>query len=251
MSNQSGEPQRIALVTGAGGAIGVSVVRHLADTGALVVAADVSGEAARTVAAELAARGSRVVPMPVDMSDEGQVDDLVSAIVSDHGRLDYLVNNAGITRDSTIHKMPLTHWRQVMATNLDGPFLLIRAASRHFRERAAGGRIVNISSIAAKVGTFGQANYAAAKAGMVALTKVAARELARYEVTVNAIQPGFIQTPMTDAMPPEIRDERAKASPLGRPGTTDEVAAAVAFLCSDSASYITGAVLEVTGGRGM
>ena len=233
---------KVALVTGAGGAIGGAIVRHLDGAGYRVVAADIAG---------LDQLPDEVDTVTLDVSDEAQVDATVERIVDRHGRLDALVNNAGITRDATIHKLTLEAWNAVLAVNLTGPFLLTRAFARHVRTREGGGRIVNVSSISAKVGNFGQANYAASKAGLVGLTKVTARELARYGVTVNAIQPAFISTPMTDAMPQPVREQVIAGIPLGRPGTPDDVAGVVAWLCGDTAAYVTGAVIEITGGRGM
>jgi 3-oxoacyl-[acyl-carrier protein] reductase len=216
-----------------------------------VVAADVSEQGLARLTDEL--QGPADVETAVlNVADEGEVEAAVRRIVGDHGRLDALVNNAGITRDATIAKLSLDNWRAVLDVNLTGPFLLTRAMAHHVRERAGdGGRIVNVSSISAKVGNFGQANYAASKAGLVALTKVAARELARYGVTVNAIQPAFISTPMTDAMPEHVREQVIEGIPLGRPGTPEDVAGVVNWLCSDDAAYVTGAVIEITGGRGM
>jgi 3-oxoacyl-[acyl-carrier protein] reductase len=246
---------RAALVTGAGGAIGGAIVARLAGSGYRVVAADVSEEGLARLADEL--QGTAAVETAVlNVADEGQVEAAVQQIVGDHGGLDALVNNAGITRDATIAKLSLDNWRAVLDVNLTGPFLLTRAMAHHVRERggdggAGGGRIVNVSSISAKVGNFGQANYAASKAGLVALTKVAARELARYGVTVNAIQPAFISTPMTGAMPQHVREQVIEGIPLGRPGTPEDVAGVVNWLCSDDAAYVTGAVIEITGGRGM
>jgi 3-oxoacyl-[acyl-carrier protein] reductase len=241
---------QVALVTGAGGAIGGAIAARLVEGGYTVVAADVSEDGLRRLAGEL---GGKVQPEILNVADEGAVGASVRRIVEEHGSLDALINNAGITRDATIGKLTLDNWQAVLDVNLTGPFLLTRAMARHLRERGGqpGGRIVNVSSISAKVGNFGQANYAASKAGLVGLTKVAARELARFGVTVNAIQPAFISTPMTEAMPEEAKAEVVSGIPLGRPGTPEDVAGVVGWLCSDAAAYVTGAVIEITGGRGM
>jgi 3-oxoacyl-[acyl-carrier protein] reductase len=170
--------------------------------------------------------------------------------VREWGRLDVLVNNAGITRDATLRKLTLDAWQAVIEVNLQGTFLATQAAATRMREQGSGA-IVNISSISGKVGMIGQANYSAAKAGVVGLTKATARELAHHGIRVNAVQPGLIRTPMTEALREDIWQQKMSEIPMRRAGEPDEVANVVLFLASDLSSYLTGTVLEVTGGRFM
>jgi 3-oxoacyl-[acyl-carrier protein] reductase len=170
---------------------------------------------------------------------------MMGTIERELGRVDILINNAGILRDRTIKKLSEEDWQAVLRTNLDGVFHCTQAASRILQ---SGGRIVNMASVAALGGFFGQANYAASKAGVIALTKVAARELAKQQITVNAIAPGFIDTEMTKSMPPEVMQQFVQQIPLGRRGTVEDVVGAALFLCSPLAAYITGQVIHVNGG---
>ncbi len=234
---------KIAIVTGAGRGIGEGIARKLAQEGATVVCADVNEDDARRVASSLGhgATGARL-----DVSNSGECDALVKEIHERLGRLDILVNNAGINRDAMLHKMTDEQWQQVIAVDLSGVFFMTRAASRIMRT-AGQGRIVNISS-ASWMGNIGQANYAAAKAGVVGLSRTAAKELARSQVTVNAICPGFIDTQMTRSIPDAIREQQVAKIPLGRMGQPADVAAVVAFLASDEAGYLTGEVINVGGG---
>ena len=234
---------KIAIVTGAGRGIGEGIARKLSEEGATVVCADVNEADAGNVASSLAhgAIGARL-----DVSNSGACDALVNDVQARFNRLDVLVNNAGINRDAMLHKMTDEQWQQVIAVDLSGVFFMTRAASRLMR--AAGrGRIVNISS-ASWMGNIGQANYAAAKAGVVGLSRTAAKELARSHVTVNAICPGFIDTQMTRGIPDTIREQQVAKIPLGRMGQPADVAAVVAFLASDEAGYVTGEVINVGGG---
>ena len=234
---------KIAIVTGAGRGIGEGIARKLSEEGATVVCADVNEADAGNVASSLAhgAIGARL-----DVSNSGACDALVNDVQARFNRLDVLVNNAGINRDAMLHKMTDEQWQQVIAVDLSGVFFMTRAASRLMR--AAGrGRIVNISS-ASWMGNIGQANYAAAKAGVVGLSRTAAKELARSQVTVNAICPGFIDTQMTRGIPDTIREQQVAKIPLGRMGQPADVAAVVAFLASDEAAYLTGEVINVGGG---
>ena len=234
---------KIAIVTGAGRGIGEGIARKLGAEGATVACADVNTEDAGRVAQ---ACGQAAYAVRLDVSRASECDSVVQATVDRHGRLDVLVNNAGINRDAMLHKMTDEQWDQVIAVDLTGVFFMTRAASRVMRSQGSG-RIVNISS-ASWMGNVGQANYAAAKAGVVGLSRTAARELARSQVTVNAICPGFIDTAMTRGIPQQIREAQLAKIPLGRAGQPADVAALVAFLASDEAGYITGEVINVGGG---
>jgi 3-oxoacyl-[acyl-carrier protein] reductase/2-hydroxycyclohexanecarboxyl-CoA dehydrogenase len=234
---------KIAIVTGAGRGIGEGIARKLAQEDATVVCADVNQSEVEKVAGDL---GHGAVGRRLDVSSSTECDELVNRVQTEFGALDILVNNAGINRDAMLHKMTDEQWQQVIAVDLSGVFFMTRAASRIMR--AAGkGRIVNIAS-ASWMGNIGQANYSAAKAGVVGLSRTAAKELARSQVTVNAICPGFIDTQMTRGIPEQIREQQVAKIPLGRPGQPGDVAALVAFLASDEAGYITGEVINVGGG---
>jgi 3-oxoacyl-[acyl-carrier protein] reductase/2-hydroxycyclohexanecarboxyl-CoA dehydrogenase len=234
---------RVAIVTGAGRGIGEGIARRLAQDGAIVVCADVNESDANSVASSLSPTGLGV---RLDVSKAEECDAVVTNAHQRYGRLDVLVNNAGINRDAMLHKMTDEQWQQVIAVDLSGVFFMTRAASRIMRT-AGCGRIVNISS-ASWMGNIGQANYAAAKAGVVGLSRTAAKELARSQVTVNAICPGFIDTVMTRSIPDTIREQQVARIPLGRAGQPADVAALVAFLASEEAGYITGEVINVGGG---
>jgi NAD(P)-dependent dehydrogenase (short-subunit alcohol dehydrogenase family) len=238
-----GLADKIGIVTGAGRGIGEGIARRLAEGGATVVCADMDLENARKVAE---ACGGQSYAEQLNVASAPECESLVGKIVERFGRLDVLVNNAGINRDAMLHKMTDEQWEQVLAVDLSGVFYMLRAASRVMRE-ARSGRIVNISS-ASWMGNIGQANYAAAKAGVIGLTRTAAKELARYQVTVNAICPGFIDTEMTRGIPEQIREQQIAKIPLGRPGLPSDVANVVAFLACDEAAYVTGEVISVGGG---
>jgi 3-oxoacyl-[acyl-carrier protein] reductase len=235
--------QRVAVVTGAGQGIGREIARSLTEHGAKVVLADVDAELATTAAGEIGGTG-----VACDVTSEEQMHKLVADTVGDFGRLDVFVNNAGITRDASLKKMTVADFDAVMAVHLRGTWLGVREASAVMREQKSGS-IINMSSLSGKSGNPGQTNYSAAKAGIVGLTKAAAKEVAHHNVRVNAIQPGLIRTPMTAAMPPEVFAEREAAVPMKRAGEPSEVAGAVVFLASELSSYITGTVIEVGGGR--
>ncbi len=234
---------RVAVITGAGQGIGLEIARSLHAYGAHVVLVDIDGDAAKAAAEEVGGLG-----LACDVTSEDQVRSVVSDTVGEFGRLDVFVNNAGVTRDASLKKMTVDQFDTVMTVHLRGSWLGVREASAVMRQ-AKTGSIVNISSLSGKSGNPGQTNYSAAKAGIVGLTKAAAKELAHHNVRVNAVQPGLIRTPMTAAMPPEVFAEREAAVPMKRAGEPAEVAGAVVFLASDLASYITGTVIEVGGGR--
>ncbi len=241
---------RSAVVTGAARGIGRAIAVALADAGAAVVLGDLDGDGAEAAAADLRDDGHDAVARACDVTDETAVEALAQAAVDRTGGLDVWVNNAGITRDRTMHKMPPEDFDAVVDVHLRGTWLGTRAALTRMRD-ADGGAIVNLSSISGKVGNFGQTNYSAAKAGIVGLTKAAAREGARYGVRVNAVQPGLIRTRMTEEMPQGAWDAKLESIPMGRAGQPGDVADVVAFLAGDGSRYMTGAVLEVTGGRHM
>ena len=238
---------RSAVVTGGAQGLGFAIAQRFIAEGARVVLGDVNREAAQAAVAELGgADVARAVRCDVTSPDE--VDALVAAAVDDFGAIDIMVNNAGITRDATLRKMTEEQFDQVIAVHLKGTWNGLRAAAAVMRE-AQSGAIVNMSSISGKVGMVGQTNYSAAKAGIVGMTKAAAKELAYLGVRVNAIQPGLIRSAMTEAMPQRIWDSKVSEVPMGRAGEPDEVATVALFLASDLSSYMTGTVLEVTGGR--
>lgn len=241
---------RVAIVTGAAQGIGLAIASTFATHGASLVIADLNVEAAQDARAKLEALGAKALAIRVDVRDPVQVQQMVETAVSELGSLDVLVNNAGITRDATLRKMTLDDWQLVIDVHLKGTFLGTQAAATVMRQQKRGA-IVNISSISGKVGLVGQTNYSAAKAGIIGLTKAAAKELAPHGVRVNAVQPGLIRTAMTEALRQDIWDQKLSEVPMGRAGEPGEVANAVLFLASDLASYITGTVLEVTGGRFM
>lgn len=235
--------QRVAVVTGAGQGIGLEIAGSLTGHGARVVIADIDADLADKAAAEIGGIG-----VTCDVTSEEQVGNLVAHAVGNFGRLDVFVNNAGITRDASLKKMSVADFDAVISVHLRGTWLGVREASAVIREQKSGS-IINISSLSGKSGNPGQTNYSAAKAGIVGLTKAVAKEVAHHNVRVNAIQPGLIRTAMTAAMPPDVFAEREAAIPMRRAGEPAEVAVAVVFLASDLSSYVTGAVIEVGGGR--
>lgn len=238
---------RVAVVTGAARGIGRAIALHLADLGCDVVVSDVLDEEARNTAAEVEARGRQSLVVRADVSDPEQAEQLIQRTLDKFGRIDILVNNAGITRDSLLIRMKDEDWEKVIQVNLRGTFNCLRAAARPMM-RQRSGRIINISSVVGLMGNAGQANYAASKAGVIGLTKSAAKELGSRGITVNAVAPGFIETDMTRALSEEVRKAYLQAIPLGRPGQPEDVARVVGFLASDDAAYITGQVIQVDGG---
>ena len=241
---------QVALVTGASRGIGRACALELAKQGAsIVVNYAGNAEAAESCKAEIEALGVRALVAQANVGDPADAARLVETTLAEFGRLDILVNNAGINRDRTIQRLSVEEWQEVIDTDLSSVFYLTNAAIPAMRE-ANYGRIVNMSSVIGQMGNVGQANYAAAKAGVIAFTKTAAKELARFNVTVNAVCPGFIETDMVMALSDEIRENLTKQIPLGRFGTADEVAAIVRFLCVEG-GFFTGAQLDLNGGQYM
>lgn len=238
---------RVALVTGASRGIGEAVARRLAAEGASVVVAARTAEALARVVGEIARAGGKAAALPLDLAQVSSIEAAVKGALEAHGQLDVLVNNAGVTEDNLLLRMSKEAWDTVLATNLTGVFLLTQAVARSMLRRRYG-RIVNVTSVVGMMGNAGQANYAASKAGLIGFTKSVARELASRNITCNAVAPGFIATAMTEKMTQETRETLSGQIPLARLGTPEDVAGAVAFLASEEASYVTGHVLNVSGG---
>ena len=240
---------KIAIVTGASRGIGRGIAMALAARGAVVVAA-ARGENAAATVAEIVAAGGTAEAAAVDVTDGESVTALMAGTVERHGRIDILVNNAGVARDQLVLRMKRDDWDSVIAANLTGAFVCAQAAVKTM-VRQRSGRIISISSVVGQMGNAGQVNYAASKAGLIGLTKALAKEVASRGITVNAVTPGLIETDMTRAMTDKAENDWSGQIPLGRIGTAADVAAAVCFLASDEASYITGHVLAVNGGMYM
>ena len=241
---------KVAIVTGASRGIGRAIALRLAEEGADVSVTATTKEGAERTAAEVEKLGRRALPVALNVAEYAETESLVKQVLDAFGRLDVLVNNAGITRDNLLVRMRPEEWGEVLAVNLSGTFNCIRAATKTFMKQRAG-KIINISSVVGVMGNAGQANYCASKAGIIGLTKSVARELAPRNVQVNAVAPGFIATDMTRQLGESVEKELVSAIPVGRIGAPEDVAALVAFLASDDANYITGQVLHVDGGMVM
>jgi 3-oxoacyl-[acyl-carrier protein] reductase len=244
MANLQG---RIALVTGASQGIGRACAFELARQGAIVALAARNEGKLAEVAAEIEAAGGQASAFALDVASEESIKSGAKAVLEKYGKVEILVNNAGITRDDLAMKMKRSDWDDVIATNLTGAFLLTQAILRPLLKNRWG-RIINITSVVGRTGQAGQANYAASKAGMIGMTQSLARELASRGITVNAVAPGYIETAMTHVLSEDLRNSMLASIPLGRAGSDQDIAGAVAFLASDAASYITGHVLDVNGG---
>jgi 3-oxoacyl-[acyl-carrier protein] reductase len=241
---------RVAIVTGASRGIGKCIAQHLAAAGAKVVAVSRNAEDTADLVAQIHSEGGAAISVAADVSRAAEVDATVQASIEAFGQIDILVNNAGITRDSLLARMKEDDWDAVMDINLKGAFLCTCAVAK-FMTKKRYGRIINISSVVGQMGNLGQANYCASKGGLVGLTRSNARELARRNITVNAVAPGFIETDMTAELSEKVRTDMAAQIPLGRFGAPQDVAAAVTFLASEQAGYITGHELSVNGGMYM
>jgi 3-oxoacyl-[acyl-carrier protein] reductase len=238
---------KVALVTGASQGIGRDTALALSKAGAKVAVAARNEEKLVSLTHEIIAFGNEALAIKMDVADQDQVKAGFKQLIEKFGRLDILVNNAAITRDGLALRMKPDDWDAVLRTNLTGAHYCIQQALVTMM-RARSGRIINISSVVAEMGNAGQANYVASKAGLIGLTKAIAIEIASRNITVNAVAPGFIETPMTDVLSTEVKDELKKRIPLGRMGTPSDITAAIVFLASDEAAYITGHVLNVNGG---
>jgi len=238
---------RVALVTGASQGIGHACALTLARHGASIAVAARNQQKLEELAAAITAAGCKAAAFPMDVSDEDQIKSAIKSAIAHFGKIDILVNNAGITRDRLVMRMKRADWDAVLATNLTSAYLCIQNVIPSMLKQRWG-RILNITSIFGQMGQAGQANYAASKAGLIGLTMAIAREVASRNITSNAIAPGFIETSMTAALSEEFKQSAVKQIPLGRVGTPEDIASAVAFLASDEASYITGHVLNVNGG---
>jgi len=239
---------RVAIVTGGSRGIGAAIAALLAEDGAAVVVSGRDADRLQRTAKELEAQGGAILGVVADAAIRQDAERLVDAAKQRFGRVDILVNNAGVVRDGLLVRMKDEDWDRVMEVNLRGTFLMTRATTKLMIRRKSGGRVINIASTSGAMGNAGQANYSAAKAGLIGFTKAAARELAHWSILVNAVAPGLIETDMTAAISPEAREGLLAQVPLRRIGTPREVAEVVRFLAGDAAAYITGQVFHVNGG---
>lgn len=239
---------KVAIITGAGRGIGKAIAERLAREGAKVAVCDIDRELGEKTAEEIRNRyQTQALGIYVDVADNESVNAMVEEVIKTFGKVDILVNNAGITKDSLLLRMSEEEWDKVIAVDLKSVYLCTKAVIKYMiRQRY--GRIVNISSVIGLRGNIGQANYSAAKAGIIGFTKSVARELAGRNITVNAVAPGYITTEMTERLPQEVKESMLRQVPMERPGKPEDVAGVVAFLCSEDASYITGEIIRVDGG---
>jgi NAD(P)-dependent dehydrogenase (short-subunit alcohol dehydrogenase family) len=237
----------VVVITGAGQGIGTAIARRFAGLGDRLMLVDVNAEQLHQLASSLEGSGCEVMPLCADVADKVQVQQLAEQVVEKYGRIDVLVNNAGIIRDNLISNISEQDWDQVLDVNLKGAFLCCQAVFPTLKSQQSG-KIVNIVS-RAWLGSIGQANYTASKGGLVSLTRSLALEFARFQINVNAVAPGVIDTPMTQGMPTEARERLIRMQPTGKMGKVEDIAAAVTFLASDAAEFITGQVLHVDGGK--
>ncbi len=238
---------KVALVTGAAQGIGRAIALILAQKGADIVVSDINLEKAEETVREIETIGRRAIAIRADVANTNDVERMVEAILGRFGQIDILVNNAGITRDKLILRMTEEDWDAVLNVNLKGTFNCTKAVVRHMSKQRRG-KIVNIASVVGEMGNVGQANYSASKAGVIGFTKTIAREFAQRGINVNAIAPGYIETPMTEVLPEKVKEELRRMIPMGRLGRPGDVAEAVLFLVSEASRYITGQVLNVNGG---
>jgi len=238
---------KVALVTGGAQGIGKAIALLLAQNGSDIVISDINLEKAEETVKEIEGTGQRAMAIKVDVANSGEVERMVQTILERFGHIDILVNNAGIARDKLILRMSEEDWDAVLGVNLKGTFNCTKAIIRHMSKQRSG-KIVSIASVVGEMGNAGQANYSASKAGVIGFTKTIAREFAQRGVNVNAIAPGYIETPMTDALPGKAKEELRRLIPMDRLGRPEDVAEAVLFLVSEASSYITGQVLNVNGG---
>ena len=241
---------QVAIVTGGGRGIGAEIVKALAGAGAAVAIVDVAIEGAQELANQIKSNGGNAIAVKASVTSLEEMEGVVKKTVDELGGVHILVNNAGITRDNLVMRMSEEDWSLVLDVNLKGAFICTKAVLRTMTKQRAG-RIVNIASIVGQIGNAGQGNYSASKAGLIGFTKSVAKEVGSRNVTVNAVAPGFIKTAMTDKLPDEVKEKMFEQIPLGQFGEAEDVAQAVLFLSSPAARYITGNVIQVTGGMGM
>jgi 3-oxoacyl-[acyl-carrier protein] reductase len=241
---------KVAIVTGSGRGIGKAIALQLAEAGANLVVSDIDKATSVQVVAEIKELGCEAIAVTSDVSLSADAQSLIDKAIEKFGRIDFLINNAGITRDNLLLRMTEEEWDSVIAVNLKGTYNCIRAAARTLMKQRSG-RIINIASVVGQIGNPAQINYAASKAGVIGMTKTAAKEMSSRNILVNAIAPGFIETAMTAQLPQEAREKLTGLIPLNRLGEPEDVAKVVLFLCSDAGNYITGQVINVDGGMVM